>query len=64
MAGVMPSKMEVAGAGRFPQGTKETGLERFYYRKLFCKNEVVECSVLKEQEFTAGEMLRQKAVRD
>lgn len=45
-------------AQRHRQGTKTTDLKGFYYRQVLRRDEVVECSVLKEPDLTAGEKLR------
>lgn len=47
---------------KFCQGARRTGLERFYYRRVFCGNGLMACSVFEEPEAMAKEMLRLKAV--
>lgn len=56
--------MKNAGERGFRKGTRKTGLSRFYYRREFREDEVVECIEMKELEPTAVEMLRQKLVKD
>lgn len=42
----------------------KTGLDGFYYRLFFPRDEVVECFLLKELEPTARNMLAQRAKSD
>lgn len=58
------SVMEDARARRFGRDTRRTGMEVRYYKRVFCEDEVVECSALETLELTAREVLRQKVVRD
>lgn len=56
--------MEGAGARSFCRGTREKGLNWFYFRRLFRRNKAVESSVLNELKLTTGETLTRKAVKD
>lgn len=58
------SEMKNNGVRRFRPSTRNTGLNGFYYRKLFHGDEVVECYVPKKLKLTAGKMLRRKTVSD
>lgn len=55
-------RMESVEVRRFCYGTMKAVLERFYYRKSFGSDGVVRCSLLKEPESTAGEIMSRKAV--
>lgn len=48
--------VEEAGARKFCQATKKTGLERFLYRRAFCEDKAVECFWLKGPERTADQI--------
>lgn len=47
------SKRQGAGVGSFRQGTDNTGLERFHYRRVFREDSEGECFVLKEMRLAA-----------
>lgn len=62
MDDMVACRTEDFGDQRFCQGTRKRALKAFYYRRLFHRDEMVECSVLQELELTAAEMLGRKAV--
>lgn len=52
--------MEDVRARRFCQDTRKRGLEKYGYRRVFPGDEVLECSVSKDAELTAGKIFRRK----
>lgn len=59
---MVESGMEDVGGRRLGQFQKEKSEEGFYFQKVFCGDEVVECSILKELEPKAKKMVGWEAV--
>lgn len=57
---MVPSEAEAVGARRPFQGTRKTGLDRFYYREVFCGDNMVDWFVFEKEKLTAGKVLRRK----
>lgn len=61
---MVASQKKDVRAQRTPQSTRRTDLDGLGDRKVLHRDEVLECSVLKELKLTAGEIPRRKAVSD
>lgn len=61
---MVASKMDDVVVRRSTQGTKKSSQKRFFYRRVFCEDEMLECIVPKKLELTDGERLRVKQVRE
>lgn len=61
---MVAKEMKNVEARRCRQGTRKTGLEGFYYQRVFRRDEVVACSASKKLGLTAAETLRQESVRN
>lgn len=59
MVAIMMEDIETC---RFCQNTRRTGLEWFYYRRVFCRDEAVNCFLFKELELRNEKTLGWKVV--
>lgn len=61
---IVASDMGAVGARKARQSTKMKGMDGLCYRRVFNRDDLVKCYMLKELKLTAWKMLTQKAMSD